>query len=82
MFHALCEVLATLPADTVCLAYISCYGDNHGIAFVQQQVYCGHEYTVKNLLFASHVEPSSEAVKTKLGWAKVFVSVIMHRETC
>ncbi|XP_065899963.1 hydroxyacylglutathione hydrolase, mitochondrial-like [Dysidea avara] len=50
MFHALCEVLASLPGDT--------------------QVYCGHEYTVKNLMYASHVEPASDAVKGKLDWSK------------
>ena len=27
---------------------------------------------MKNLLYASHVEPDSEAVKSKLEWAKVF----------
>ena len=26
---------------------------------------------MKNLLYASHVEPASEAVKSKLEWAKV-----------
>jgi len=34
------------------------------------QVYCGHEYTVKNLKFAATVEPSSAAVSEKLAWAK------------
>ena len=33
-------------------------------------VYCGHEYTVKNLKFAATVEPSSTAVLEKLAWAK------------
>ena len=55
-------------------------------AIVQQQVYCGHEYTVKNLLYASHVEPASEAVKSKLEWAKVFTALLYYllsyRETC
>jgi hydroxyacylglutathione hydrolase len=32
-------------------------------------VYCGHEYTVANLKFASTVEPSNSAVAGKLAWA-------------
>lgn len=35
--------------------------------------YVGHEYTVKNLLFAAHAEPNNEAVRTKLEWAKAQV---------
>ena len=31
---------------------------------------------MKNLLYASHVEPSSEAVKMKLEWAKVFIILL------
>jgi len=34
------------------------------------KVYCGHEYTKKNLEFAQHVEPNNEAVKHKLSWAE------------
>lgn len=87
MFHALCEVLAALPADTVRSAHMSWCDDIIGFV-VQQQVYCGHEYTVKNLMYASHVEPASEAVRSKLEWAKVSNSVIhiilyiSYRETC
>jgi len=33
-------------------------------------VYCGHEYTVDNLNYASSVEPANEFVKKKLQWAK------------
>ncbi|XP_076460303.1 hydroxyacylglutathione hydrolase, mitochondrial-like isoform X1 [Babylonia areolata] len=33
------------------------------------KVYCGHEYTVKNLKYALHVEPVSADVKNKLEWA-------------
>lgn len=33
------------------------------------KVYCGHEYTLSNLKFASHVEPNSEAIKSKMEWA-------------
>jgi len=36
----------------------------------QTQIYCGHEYTVKNLEFAITLEPNNEAVKSKLAWAK------------
>lgn len=36
-----------------------------------QKVYCGHEYTVNNLKFARHVEPSNAAIQEKLVWAKV-----------
>ena len=44
-----------------------------------QQVYCGHEYTVKNLMYASHVEPASDAIKGKLDWSKV---IVVHRYEC
>jgi hydroxyacylglutathione hydrolase len=30
------------------------------------RIYCGHEYTESNLVFAAHVEPDNEAVKRKL----------------
>jgi len=50
MYHALVDVLGTLPPSTL--------------------VYCGHEYTVKNLKFAATVEPNSSAVADKLAWAK------------
>ena len=73
MYRVLCEVLAALPADTVCPVHLSHYND----VIIQQQVYCGHEYTVKNLLYASHVEPSSEAVKMKLEWAKVSIILLL-----
>ncbi len=33
------------------------------------QVYCGHEYTVQNLRFATTVEPDNTAVADKLEWA-------------
>lgn len=39
-----------------------------------QRVFCGHEYTVNNLKFAAHVEPSSDEVKNKLAWATVSLS--------
>ncbi|OVA10183.1 Beta-lactamase-like [Macleaya cordata] len=34
------------------------------------KVYCGHEYTVKNLQFALTVEPDNERVAQKLLWAQ------------
>ncbi|KAM7148097.1 hydroxyacylglutathione hydrolase, mitochondrial isoform 3-T3 [Molossus nigricans] len=34
------------------------------------RVYCGHEYTINNLKFARHVEPSNTAIQEKLAWAK------------
>jgi len=43
MYHALCEVCAQLPSDTL--------------------VYCGHEYTVKNLRFALSVDKDNEDLK-------------------
>ncbi|CAA6669224.1 unnamed protein product [Spirodela intermedia] len=33
------------------------------------RVYCGHEYTEKNLLFAATIEPENEKIKEKLAWA-------------
>ncbi|MCC6528439.1 MAG: hydroxyacylglutathione hydrolase [Polyangiaceae bacterium] len=34
------------------------------------RIYCGHEYTVKNLLFAASVEPDSAPVAARLAWAE------------
>jgi hydroxyacylglutathione hydrolase len=34
------------------------------------QVYCGHEYTEKNLQFALTLEPNNPALKAKYEWAK------------
>ncbi|XP_053326629.1 hydroxyacylglutathione hydrolase-like protein [Spea bombifrons] len=34
------------------------------------KIFCGHEYTVRNLKFALKVEPDNERVKEKLAWAK------------
>ena len=36
---------------------------------VLQRVYCGHEYTTKNLSFAKQVEPGNARVQEKLAWA-------------
>ncbi|KAJ0101585.1 hypothetical protein Patl1_06794 [Pistacia atlantica] len=34
------------------------------------RVYCGHEYTVKNLQFALTVEPNNAKIQQKLSWAQ------------
>lgn len=34
------------------------------------QVYCGHEYTEKNLRFALTLEPSNQALKSKYDWTQ------------
>lgn len=34
------------------------------------RVYCGHEYTVSNLLFATHLEPGNREVRTALDRAR------------
>lgn len=34
------------------------------------RVFCGHEYSVKNLLFASIVEPDNVRISQKLSWAQ------------
>ena len=39
-----------------------------------QLVYCGHEYTVNNLKYALHVEPSNEDIHKRMDWAKVSLS--------
>ncbi|KAM9779829.1 hydroxyacylglutathione hydrolase-like protein [Neosynchiropus ocellatus] len=36
----------------------------------ETKVFCGHEYTIKNLKFALLVEPENEKVKEMLSWAK------------
>lgn len=51
MYHALCEVVYSLPDNT--------------------EIYCGHEYTVKNLEFALTIEPNNKAVQEKLAWARL-----------
>ena len=36
-----------------------------------QQVYCGHEYTLTNLMYAQTVEPNNKSIEDKLSWARV-----------
>lgn len=38
------------------------------------QIYCGHEYTVKNLEFAHHIEPNNAEVSARLEQAKKLVA--------
>jgi len=49
MYHALLEVIDSLPPNT--------------------EIYCGHEYTKKNLEFAHKIEPGNAHVTEKLQWA-------------
>ncbi|GAM21542.1 hypothetical protein SAMD00019534_047170, partial [Acytostelium subglobosum LB1] len=52
MYHALYNVIGSLPDDTL--------------------VYCGHEYTYKNLLFAKSLEPNNQdiLVRNMLEWTE------------
>ena len=34
------------------------------------KVYCGHEYTIRNLEFAETLEPRSKAIQDKLVWSR------------
>ena len=54
-----------------------------GCLSLPQMVFCGHEYSVANLLYAQHVEPDCKAVADKLAWAKVcdIIDSISH-EVC
>eukprot|EP01050_Picozoa_sp_SAG11_P038281 SAG11_NODE_15543_length_574_cov_1.631579_1_plen_56_part_10 len=36
----------------------------------QTSVYCGHEYTLRNLRFATELEPSNSVLAAKLKWAE------------
>jgi hydroxyacylglutathione hydrolase len=42
------------------------------------KVYCGHEYTEKNLRFAMTLEPNNQAIKTKHEWARKVTSEGAH----
>ncbi len=44
-------------------------GQTRHSARFDTQVYCGHEYTEKNLRFALTLEPSNQALKSKHDWA-------------
>ena len=79
MHHALIEVLSSLPTDTVCFTFLFLLHTYCAFPSPPQQVYCGHEYSVSNLLFALNVEPTNEALQTKLAWAKVCHSFVCFR---
>jgi len=36
----------------------------------ETRVYCGHEYTIRNLEFAETLEPGSQAIQDKLAWSR------------
>lgn len=44
----------------------------------ETHVYCGHEYTVKNLEFGLAVEPENEAIAKRLSWARSQLSEKKH----
>nr|XP_055195945.1 hydroxyacylglutathione hydrolase, mitochondrial isoform X1 [Nyctereutes procyonoides] len=89
MYRALLEVLGRLPPDTVgsapgwvrgrarCLVSVGLvtYLLPPWNMHTRSRVYCGHEYTINNLKFARHVEPSNAAVQEKLAWAKEKYSI-------
>jgi hydroxyacylglutathione hydrolase len=64
MFIAGCGRVFEGKAETMVasLARLAALPDN-------TRVYCGHEYTVKNLQFALTLEPHNEALAAKLEWA-------------
>lgn len=35
----------------------------------ETKVFCGHEYTLQNLKFGLHIEPSNDYIKKKIAWA-------------
>ena len=71
MYHALCEVLTSLPHETVRHMHTHTHTHTRSVCLPLQLVFCGHEYTVNNLKYAGHVEPESSAVSDKIEWAKV-----------
>lgn len=36
----------------------------------ETKVFCGHEYSLQNLKYAQHVEPSNETIAAKIEWCK------------
>lgn len=72
MYHALCEVLSSLPPDTVSeVTHTTLHPVSNHIPL--QHVFCGHEYTVNNLKYAQHVEPENKTITDKMEWSKVSV---------
>ncbi|XP_069859892.1 hydroxyacylglutathione hydrolase, mitochondrial isoform X3 [Dipodomys merriami] len=66
LFVAGCGKFYEGTADEMCKALLEVLGRLPP----DTKVYCGHEYTINNLKFARHVEPSNAAVQEKLAWAK------------
>jgi len=65
MYQALCRTLLKLPPSTLvyALSYLSLLTT---LLTLHQHRFCGHEYTVKNLEFATTIEPQNKALKVKL----------------
>ena len=40
-----------------------------------QRVYCGHEYAIRNLEYAQHVEKDNSYIAKKLEWARVSINI-------
>lgn len=78
MHHALFDVLGCLPHDTVRETHTPTltYSLTHSLFF--QLVFCGHEYSVNNLIYAQYVEPHNKAVTEKLEWSKVCTHTHTH----
>ena len=55
-----CDVITTLPL-VVNLILI--------IVYEETKIFCGHEYTVSNLEWATKVDSDNEKMKEKLRWA-------------
>jgi len=52
------------------------------ICYFLQRVFCGHEYTIQNLKYAQHVEPSNPDIAAKLDWAQVRVWLHVIKMHC
>ncbi len=70
------QLVAALIADdanpcTVQLSISVIMGKRTGVKeHLHVQVWCGHEYTIKNLEFAADADKENRAVQDKLQWAK------------
>lgn len=66
LFQAGCGKFFEGNAEQMYIALVKILGSLPG----NTKVFCGHEYTANNLLFAAHVEPENKAVQQRLTWAK------------
>lgn len=66
LFSAGCGKFFEGNADQMYTALIKILGSLPN----ETEVYCGHEYTANNLLYAAHVEPNNKVILDKLLWAK------------